>query len=37
MLLQQFTQIAVKAVEHRKQGNPLVGVSPSSWLRRRAI
>jgi len=23
MLLQQFTQIAVKAVEHRQQGNPI--------------
>jgi hypothetical protein len=28
MLLQQFTQIAVKAVEHRQQGNPLRGGKP---------
>ena len=28
MLLQQFTQIAVKAVKHRQQGNPLRGGKP---------
>ena len=28
MLLQQFTQIAVEAVEYRQQGNPLRGGKP---------